>query len=311
MNAIGIDIGGTKIDLILMTPGGNILHEMRLPTLPEQGAVAAMDRIAAGIKHLLGQTSQPVVGVGIGSPGYIDADAGVIGLAVNLGWNDVPVVSLLRERLNHNLTLWLQNDVNNAALGERFLGSARGATSFVYLAVGTGLGGAAMIGDKLITGVGNGAMEIGHLELMPSRRPCTCGLHGCAEIYVSGVGLLAGLREHAPKYPHSDLLKHPEPTTHMILESARAGDPLAVAVMTEAAEALGRVITACAAVLNPELVVLGGGLGAAAQDLLIEPALQTFQRYALAPAVSKSRIENSCLDRIALGAGCLAFLNAG
>ncbi len=305
--AAGVDLGGTKIAFALVDREGAVLDMQRTPTLASEGPAAVLDRIAAGIHALLDEAGRPVAGVGIGSPGHLDPVAGVVHNAVNLGWQGVRVYDELRRRLPPGLPLYLQKDTNASAVGEMLFGAARGARDFVYLAAGTGLGGAAVTGGRLVTGAANNAMEVGHLSLDPDGRLCGCGTRGCAETVVSGLGLLAGVRERGAEFPSSPLSSGPDVTTQAILAAATNGDRLALAVLDDAGRALGEVMAACACLFNPALIVVGGGMGRAAARWLLPVAEREMRRRVFPPAVEGLRIAESEITISAMGAACLVW----
>ena len=305
--AVGVDIGGTKIALALVDRSGAVLAEQRLPTRPED-VPAALDQIARGVEALRAQAPAPVVGVGIGCPGHVDPETGIVHYAVNLGWVDVPLGEGVRQRLGGDLPVWVQKDTNAAALGELTFGAARGCRDVIYLAIGTGLGGAAIVNGRLASGLNAYAMEVGHLVLNPQGRLCNCGLRGCAEIYVSGVGLHAGRLELAPEYPDSPLAEQFVVfSTHDILAAWENGDPLAVAVMEQAAVTLGTVMSTCASLLNPERFILGGGLGHAAARFWIERGGEVFRAQVLPAAREGVTIVESTVPSSAVGASALVW----
>jgi glucokinase len=307
MQAIGVDIGGTKIAFALVDKQGRVLAEHRLPTLAEEGAEAVFTRVAQGIHHLLTQTNGEVAGVGIGSPGHINPSTGVVHNATNLFWRDVPLLAGIRERLECDLRLWLEKDSNAGALGEMYFGAAQGCRDFVYLAVGTGLGGGALVDGELVQGSQYMAMEIGHMPFKPGGRLCRCGMHGCPEMYTSGVGLLAGVQEHLHDFPDSPLARAAELTTEAILDAARAKDALALAVMDEAVEWLVSVMIACRGVLNPALFVVGGGLGHAGIEWFVQDAQQQLHRR-LTPDIHQNiQVVPSQVASSAVGAACLVW----
>lgn len=305
--AVGVDIGGTKIALALVDRSGAVLAEQQFPTRPED-VPAALDRIARGVEALRAQAPAPVAGVGIGCPGHVDPETGIVHYAVNLGWVDVPLGEGVRQRLGGDLPVWVQKDTNAAALGELTFGAARGCRDVVYLAIGTGLGGAAIVNGRLASGLNAYAMEVGHLVLIPNGRLCNCGLRGCAEIYVSGVGLLAGVREHAADHPDSPLAQQGDTlSTHDILAAWERGDPLAGAVMEQAAITLGTVMSTCASLLNPERFILGGGLGHAAARFWIERGGEVFRAQVLPAAREGVTIVESTVPSSAVGASALVW----
>lgn len=306
--AIGVDIGGTKIALALVARSGAVLAERRLPTRPEDGAAAALDQIARGIGALRAEAPGPVAGVGIGCPGHVDPATGIVHYAVNLGWEEVPLRDGLEARLGGAVPVWAHKDTNAAALGELTFGAARGCRDVIYLAIGTGLGGAALVGGQLASGLNAYAMEVGHLVLDPQGRACRCGLRGCAEMYVSGVGLLAGTREWAPSYPESPLAQRVNSiSTRDIVAAFEAGDPLAGAVMDHAARTLGTVMSTCASLLNPERFILGGGLGHAAARFWIERGGEVFRAQVLPAAREGVTIVESTVPSSAVGASALVW----
>src|SRR5690554_3306764 len=201
MLALGVDIGGTKIDLVLADASGTIRAEQRVATDAHEGPGAVLDRVAGGIQRLLAQADGPLAGIGIGCPGQVDPASGVVRTAVNLGWTEVALRDEVARRLAQELPIRVDNDVNAAALGERYFGAAPGCQDLVYLAVGTGLGGGALVNGRIVNGSTGTAMEVGHLSFDPAGRPCRCGQRGCAEMYVSGIGLMAGVEAHRADYP--------------------------------------------------------------------------------------------------------------
>ncbi|MCC7209247.1 MAG: ROK family protein [Anaerolineae bacterium] len=306
--AIGVDIGGTKIAFALIDPQGRVVAERRAPTLPAEGVAAVLDRLAEGIAAL-GAHGGPVAGVGVGCPGNVHD--GVVRLAVNLGWSEVRLRDALRERFP-DLPIAVSNDAAAVAIGEWWCGAARGCPDVVYAAIGTGLGGAAMSGGRLVRGASGAAMEIGHLPAVPGGRLCACGLTGCTEQYASGVGLLSGLAARRGEWPDSLLARKPDAGTADILDAMRAGDPLALALLHDLRGALTQALVWCAGALNAARIVIGGGLGRALGDLLDLPGLESDVRARLLPYVGDGlHIVPAQLASSAVGAGCLVWAELG
>jgi glucokinase len=266
--AVGIDLGATKIAAALVTREGEVVAEDRAATAPQSGIDAVVDRIAGLARTLMAQSPKPVMGIGIGTPGYVDPATGIVRTAVNLGWTEVSLV----ERLHSCLGIpgvWVENDANIQALGEYYFGAARSIDHFVYIGIGSGLGSGILVNGQLVSGDTFTAAELGHLSLDPEGRLCACGLRGCVETVVSGPGILTSARLRLADGEASTLLRNtPELTPEQIVRAARAGDPLAVAVFAETARWLGITLAACVAVLNPARFVIGGGMGHSAFDLL-------------------------------------------
>ncbi len=305
--AIGVDLGGTKIAFVLIDEQGHVLATHHVPTGVADGADAVLGRIVGGIQFLLERAEQPVAGIGIGSPGHLNPVTGIVHAAVNLYWRDVPLCTAVRQRLPVDIPIWLQKDTNAAVLGELYYGAARGFKDVVLVAIGTGLGVGVVVDGRLLMGSTYYATDIGHLSLDPAGRLCGCGLRGCTEMYVSGNGLLAGVREHKPDYPDSPLARTGQPSTAAILEAARSGDPLARLVLDEAADWLAKIYICCGVILNPALIVVGGGLGLAAADLLLERAERVFRQNVQPMIHENVQIVQSQGTVSAIGAACLVW----
>jgi glucokinase len=305
--AIGVDIGGTKIAFALVRDDGQVTATHQLATGAADGVGAVIDRIAQGVEVLLARAGGPVDGIGMGCPGLVNPTDGIVHAAVNLHWVDVLLCAELRRRLSVDVPLVLHKDTNAGALGELYFGAARGCRDFVYIAIGTGLGAGAVTGGQLILGANYFATDIGHISLDPEGRLCSCGLHGCIERYLSGLGLAAGVREHRGRYPQSSLAQVEEPATSAILDAARDGDPLAGLVIQEAGEWLGKMLAYCGVMLNPALVVIGGGLGHAMLDLIQARAEHEFHRRVLKPIYEHVRIVPSQIASSAVGAASLVW----
>ncbi len=308
--AIGIDLGGTKIASALVSDNGTVLASRHSPTDPTKGPGVVLDRIAEEIKALLMGTDGPVAGIGIGAPGNVLPIDGVVKNAVNLGWTEVPIISEIHSRIGLDLPIYLQSDKNACALGEYYFGAAKGCQDFVYMAVGTGLGGGIIANGYLVEGTGWDAGEIGHMSLDPHGRLCACGLRGCAETVVSGPGLITVTREKLVKKSHAtSLIDTPALNTAEILAAGRAGDELAIASINEVGAQLGVVMAVCVAILNPALFVIGGGFGLAAYDFLEPAARLEMVKRVIYVRYCEQQIVRSHLTSSAVGPACLVWEN--
>jgi glucokinase len=307
MLAIGVDIGGTKIAFGLVNEQGETLATHRIPTQMADGSDSLLDNIAQGIEYVVGMTQQPIAGIGIGSPGHVDPVAGWVRNAVNLRWQDVALRDEIQRRLKGNIPIYIEKDANAAALGEMYFGAALGCKDFMLIAIGTGLGGGAVVNGQLVNGANAYAMEVGHIGLNLTTRLCKCGLRGCPEMSVSGTGLLAGFRERRVDYPDSPLAAMIEATTEDILHGAQNGDLLATRIIDDAVEGLGTVMACCAALFNPGLFVIGGGLGHAAFDLLYEKTLRQIRERTLLASHEQVQIVRSEVTSSAIGAASLVW----
>jgi glucokinase len=306
---VGVDIGGTKTAFALINEQGDILSTHRVPTPVPEGSEAVFQAVAGGIQHLLAQTKQAVVGVGIGSPGHLNPHTGVVHKATNLYWHNVHLLDGIRKYLQPDLPLWLLKDANAEALGEMYFGAAQGVQDMVMITIGTGLGGAAVVAGKIVDGADHSGMEIGHMPLAGYGRRCVCGMYGCPEMYVSGTGMLAGAREYLAQYPQSILATGAEITTEAILAAYQQNDVLALRLLDEATEWLCSVMIACIGILNPGLFVIGGGLGHAAFETYSHD-VQKKLHSRTAPSIHRNiPIVQSTVQNSAVGPACIVWHN--
>lgn len=279
MERIGIDIGGTKIAFARVDEHGQILAHHRLPTTPADGVTGIVSHIADGVSALGGDESLPV---GVGCAGVVEA--GTIRYAGNLGWRDVPLQQLLIEKLNRRVVV--ENDVRAALVGEMRYGVARGVSDAVYLAVGTGLGASAIVNGQVLRGFKGMAMELGYMR-QPNGELYEHGASG------TGLGMIAkslGMTDD----------------THRILDLARAGDETALRAIAILTDNIALVASWACAVLNPQMVILGGGMGLALGDSLvrgvmlgIETRCADFVRDGL--TVQLAQVQNNAVGAAALG----------
>jgi glucokinase len=314
--AIGIDLGATKVAGALVNDQGQTLAEGRALTEAKAGEATVMARIAEVVAQLLAQapslTPEPVIGVGIGSPGLVDGAAGIVRDAVNLGWREVPLAELaaraITSHTGRTLPVWVENDANSQAVGELIFGAGRGLHSFALVAIGTGLGGGIIANRQLIAGATYTAAEMGHLSLDPDGgRLCACGLRGCVETVVSGPGLVKTVRELMAKNSQTSLPT--EFSAEDVVVAARKGDALALAALKETARWLGIALSAYVVLLNPDAIIIGGGLGESAFDLLIPIARVELARRALPQSYARLQIVPAQVVSSATGAAALVWQN--
>lgn len=304
--AIGLDIGGTKTAFVIADRQGHIHEDIILPTGSGAMAEDFLDRVGSLLNRYI-DCNADICGIGIGVPGPVVPQRGLALHAANLGWKNLPVRDAVAARLSRRLSIFVENDVNCGAIGEQQFGVVDGASDFVYLMVGTGFGGAAILNNRLMRGATHSEMEIGHISLDPvNGRICTCGMRGCLEMTISGKGVVAHARQHLVEYPDS-LLRQCETTPHAIVKAAEAGDSLARHVMHEAGKALGIACAWCVNLFNPQLIVLAGGLIAAAYHLLEAPMQREMRARSLPINSATVNIKLAKLSNAALGASALVW----
>lgn len=295
---IGIDLGGSKIALGLVSPADEILARRRIDTNADAGLERVVKRIADEVEALAATltSEEAVAAVGVGAPGPLDHIKGELLTLVNLpGISNSPFRRVLSERLA--LPVALDHDAKVAALGEFHFGAGRGRDSMIYIVIGTGVGAAIIYKGALLYGEGNSAGECGHMTVDPRGRPCHCGSRGCLEAYTGGPALS---RQYA-EMTGDDI------TGADIAARARSGDAQALQVFTDAGRALGIAIASLAMTLNIETFVIGGSV-AKAGDLLLEPARETLPGYAFRAVSERVRVVASELgeDAAILGAAHMA-----
>jgi glucokinase len=318
--AIGIDLGATKVAGALVNDHGIALSEARALTVAKAGVGPVVTRIAEVVAQLLAQASslsnEPVTGIGIGTPGLVDGVAGIVRNAVNLGWIEVAlaaeVTAAIKNTSGQSLPVWVENDANSQTVGELIFGAGRGLDSLAMVAIGTGLGGGIIANRRLIAGATYSAAELGHLSFDPDGgRLCACGLHGCVETVVSGPGLVKTVRELIAQsglsLPSTSL--QGDFQAEDVVASARSADPLALTAIAETARWLGMALSAYTTLLNPSAIIIGGGLGLSAFDLLIPAARIEIGRRALRQTHEGLEIVPAQVHSSAVGAAALVWQN--
>jgi glucokinase len=306
--AIGVDIGATKIASVLLSEKGQIITSLQELTLASEGVQAVLDKVAQQIHALARQSPGDVVGVGIGSPGKVNSTRGLVYDAINLGWTEVNLTQEISYRIGANLPVWIQKDTNLSALGEHYFGACRGCDDFVYVSIGSGLGGGIISGGRLITGGDWYAAELGHISIDPDGLPCVCGNHGCVETIASGPGLVRlTKRMLAESLTGSFLRDYDDLTPEDIISMAQAGDELACRALSEVGRALGIVMSACAAVLNPSRFVIGGGLGLVGFDFIVQAIRDEMTLRTIPNSRGALEIVQSTIESPAVGSACLVW----
>jgi glucokinase len=305
--AIGIDLGATKIASVLLSHSGEVLKSSQISTRAEEGPLAVLERVAEQILNLARQSPGAIAGVGIGSPGKVDSNRGVVFNAVNLGWTEVDLTGEITRRIQQSLPVWIQKDANLSALGEYYFGACQGLQDFVYLGIGSGLGAGIISSGRLITGSDWYAADVGHLSIDPEGPSCVCGGRGCAETVASGPGLVRVTYQMLSEFPESKLFDRVELTPTDVLAAAHEGDALALQALAEVGRVLGIIMSACSVILNPLRFVLGGGLGLAGFEFIVPAALHELSRRTIPESRSLLEILPSQVDSPAIGAACLVW----
>ncbi|SDP48030.1 glucokinase [Klenkia soli] len=294
---LGLDVGGTTTKSLLVDVGGRVLHQQHRATALGTDPVATLADEVDRLTALAAARGVTVVGAGVVTPGMIDEGTGTVHYASNLGWRDLPLRAALAERLD--LPVTTGHDVRAAGLAERLLGAARGLDDVLLVTIGTGIAAALVSAGRPVTGGTGAAGEFGHAPIRPGGEPCPCGQRGCLEVYASGAGVA---RRYAAR------------TGQQRSAAGVVGrlddDPAAREVWAEATSALADALVTATLLLDPAVVVLGGGLTAAAGDLLdpVRAGLAAGLTWRPPPPVHLTALGSSAG---CLGAAALAVQHAG
>jgi glucokinase len=297
---VGVDLGGTNIVVgLLPLEGGEVLGLRSLPTDAHRGAKFVVDRmiemIEAAIADVLrehGGTRADIAGVGIGSPGPLDRKTGTVINTPNLGWRNFPLRDLIANAVN--LPATLDNDANCATYGEWWLGAGRDVDTLVGLTLGTGIGGGIVLGGEIFHGCSDVAGEIGHMTIDSTGRKCKCGNYGCLEAYASGPAIALRAVEGIEAGAETMLTEMVDGrleliTAATVYEAAAREDAYANEVIKDTAKFLGAGVANIINILNPEMVVIAGGVTRAG-DHLFGPLRAEVRRRAFRAAEERCRI---------------------
>ncbi len=279
MYAIGIDIGGTKIAGALVSEDGQIVREHKVPT-PATDPEAIANAVVELVTEL--STGVEVEAVGVAAAGFVDSERSTILYSPNLSWRNEPFKAELASRLG--IPVFIENDANAAGWAEYRFGAGRGVKHMIMLTIGTGVGGAIIVDGHMVRGGFGIAAELGHINVVPDGVLCGCGQRGCLESYGSGTALLKAAKQLvASGAPEAKRLAELESevgslTGVEVYRAIQERDPGALALLTELGTVLGRALASLVAVLDPELVVIGGGVSAAG-DLLLEPIRKAYLEH--------------------------------
>ncbi len=293
----GIDLGGTNIKAGLVDEEGRLLRQVSIPTEAAEGRERILQNMVRAFREAIGEISpSQIEAVGVGSPGPLDHRRGIVFRSPNLaGWENVPLADEMRRRTG--VVTFVENDANAAMWGEFTAGKAKGCNSAIQLTLGTGIGGGMVIDGRLWRGASGAAPEVGHMTILPDGPRCNCGNRGCLEVLASATATAKRYREATG----TDI------SCREIHERAANGDETALEVLEETGRYLGIGIATLVNVINPDIVVLSGGLSFAA-DILIPAVWVEVRERAFEVMQEQLRIETAALQNEAgiVGAAMLA-----
>lgn len=306
---IGIDLGGTNLKAGIVAKDGKIHRRLSVKTNYNADPQTISDQIFKLIHDIImiaQVKTSDIVGIGLGSPGLIDKRGETILFSPNLPqWRNIPIKEMITKRFV--VPCVLENDANAAAWGEKWAGAAREASSVVMITLGTGIGGGIIIDNKLWRGANNVAGEIGHMVIQKGGRKCNCGNYGCIEAYASATAMVRRFKELLRSGTVSLLKDSDEITAKMINDAALQGDKASLDIIKETGQYLGIALVNIMHIVNPEVIVLAGGM-AALGELLMDPVRQLTKQKAFEASYKDTKIVFSQLGNdagIIGAAGCL------
>ena len=314
-NVIGVDMGGTKILSAVIDAEGRILGTAKVPTKANKEASEVIDRIAASIRKSIdksGVAAESIQAVGIGAPGPLDPATGVVIFAPNLGWRDVPLKAELEARLG--FPTFVDNDVNIGTLGEHVFGAGRGVQNLVGIFVGTGIGGGIILQGELFHGASKTAGEVGHIIVKAGGPRCGCGTRGCLEAIASRTAMAKQFQKAILKKKKKSVifeLTNGDLGTirsGVLAKAIRLNDKLTLKIFKKVTKYLGIGIGSIVNFLNPEMIVLGGGVVEALDDTFLDDIRDAAEKYALPNTLDGVQIVRAALGDNSgiLGAAALA-----
>ena len=311
---IGVDIGGTNVKIALIDEKGTIAYSNSVPTRAEMGYEYTIQNIINTIKDSLKESNNDISnigGIGFGLPGQIDSVNGVVRLLPNIpGWVEVPLAKIVKDEFN--VPVKLDNDVRVATLGELNYGAGKGCQNLICLTVGTGVGSGIVLNGQLVRGASMTAGEIGHVIVERNNGEiCGCGATGCLEAYASGPSVVKMAKDYiagGKSTKFKEIAAGNEITPYMVYEAAKQGDAVAKRIFTIVGEYLGVALVSVVNLLNPEKIIVGGGVGQAG-DLILEPIREAIKKRCIPTSAAAVEIVPAQLGESAGVVGASLLVN--
>lgn len=307
---VGVDLGGTKISTALSDLEGKIINQTTIPTDAHEGEVPVLNRIINSIEKVVNDSAvsyEDIKGIGIGSPGPLDAKQGIIITTPNLPFKNFNLVKPISEKFG--VPVFLDNDANVAAIGEFMFGAGKDAENIVFFTVSTGVGGGAILNGKVYRGHTSNALEIGHMTVAPHGPRCNCGNVGCVEATSSGTAIAKRAHEALSTKVETSLRKYENVTSYEVFVEAAAGDPVAKDIIDDAMNYLGIAVANAVSIFDPEYVIIGGGVSKAG-DVVFDTVRKVVNKRCFKSMAESVKIVPAGLgtDAGLIGAVALALL---
>lgn len=307
---VGVDLGGTKIYTALVNLDGEIVKEVTVKTEAEKGDMVVLEKLLKTIDDVLENVNlDEVRAIGVGSPGPLDVENGLIVYTPNLPFKNFNIVKPIKEK--YKIDTYLDNDANVATLSEFMFGAGKGSKNMVFVTVSTGIGGGAILNGNIFRGSTSNALEIGHMTVMQGGPRCGCGNTGCAEALASGTAIKKRAKEALDSKVDTSLRNYEEVTAQEVFVEAEKGDKVSKDILNDALSYLGIAIANIANSFDPDKIVIGGGVSQAGQ-IVFDMIEKEMDRRCLKTIYNNCKIEKAMLGGKAgvLGAAALAILES-
>ena len=306
--ALGFDVGGTKLASVAVLQSGEIVERLTTPTKAHEGGEAVLNRLRQLARDLKAKISTEIIGIGVATHGVVMPNTGVVRFASsNLpGWTGTNLKDNLSAEFL-GIPVRVANDGHAAALAEYLFGCGRGKNDFVMLVLGTGVGGGVISNGKLLQGANGAAGRLGHLSIDPAGPQCSCGNHGCLELFVSGTAIAQTVAKDSDLGNSISPFGTKEMTAQDVVQAAKSGNPFAQRLLESTGEKLGYALLQIARVFDPEMIAIGGGMMSAG-DLLLDSARKIVE-LGTPPELVPPQVELADLgaDASLLGAAALGW----
>jgi len=309
---VGVDLGGTTIKIGLVNDDGQLIFDTEVPTRTKDGQEAIIEDIVLTTKQIVKQAGfewDNVKGMGFGIPGLLNIAQGIVSLAPNLDWVNIPLKEILEEKLH--IPIKIDNDANVAVLGEAWTGAGKGFKHLVMATIGTGIGGGIIIEGNILHGKNGMAAELGHIPISDEGLLCGCGNYGCLETISSATGIVRKGKQVVEDGKVSILTekymdKIDQITARRVIDAAKEGDKEAEQIVQNAGNLLGQGLATVANLLDPEIIIVGGGVSKAG-DIIFDPIKEGLMRHGLKSIVKSVKVVPAVLGNNAgmIGAASL------
>ena len=305
---VGVDLGGTKIYTALVDLEGSIIKEVTVKTEANKGETVVLEKILKTIDEVLdGIDINEVKAIGVGSPGPLDIENGLIVYSSNLPFRNFNIVKPIKDR--YKIDTYLDNDANVATLSEFMFGSGKGSKNMIFVTVSTGIGGGAILNGNLFRGSTSNALEIGHTTVMKGGPRCGCGNTGCAEALASGTAIMKRAKEAVASKVETSLKNYEDVSAREVFLEAEKGDNVSKDILNDSLSYLGITVANLANTFDPDKIVIGGGVSEAGK-IVFDKINEEMQKRCLKTIYDHCNVEKAMLGGKSgvLGAAALAIL---